>query len=244
MGRGHTDASRIPGARRDRCSVAVNVDALTRIAQVYAARDTDELTALYDAWAADYDRQIGEEMGYSGPAEATAALSRVVPETAAVLDVGAGTGLVGVVLHARGYRNLTAADVSASMLRVAERKCVYRALHVVDLDRGLPWGPAAFEALIGVGVYTSGHASARSIAELARVCRPGGYVCLSLRADASAAGYLEEIDRLEQKGLLTSRIDGPPFDCFPKAAMPRLMRIVTLQVAARPGAADRAPEAA
>ncbi len=243
MGREHTDAGRMPGARRDRCSVAVNVDAMTRMAQVYAARDTDELVAHYDAWAADYDRQIGEEMGYSGPAEATAALSRVVPKTAAVLDVGAGTGLVGVALHARGYRNLTAADVSETMLRVAERKSVYRTLHVVDLDRGLPWGSAAFAAVIGVGVYTSGHASARSIAELARVCRPSGYVCLSLRADASATGYLEEIDRLGQKGLFASRIDGPPFDCFPKAAIRRLMRIVTLQVAARPEAVGRAPEA-
>jgi predicted TPR repeat methyltransferase len=220
------------------------MDAMNRIAQVYAARDTDELAAHYDAWAADYDRQIAEEMGYTGPAKAAAALSKVVRKTAAVLDVGAGTGLVGAALHARGYRNLTAADVSASMLRVAEHKGVYRALHVADLDRGLPWGAAAFEAVIGIGVYTSGHASARSIAELARVCQPGGYVCLSLRFDDSAAGYLEEIGRGAQKGLFTSRIDGPPFDCFPKAAVPRLMRIVTLQVAARPGAADRAPEAA
>lgn len=242
MKREQTNAGWISAAQQNRHGPASNVDAMTRIAQVYAARGIQELVTHYDAWAVDYDRQIEEEMGYSGPEEAAAILSRIVPKTAMVLDVGAGTGLVGAALHARGYRNLTAADVSETMLHFARRKCVYRVLHVADLNKGLSWGPATFGAVIGVGVYTSGHAAAKSIAELARVCRPGGYVCLSLRADASAGEYLEEIDRLERKGVFTSRIDAPPFDCFPKAAIRRLMRIVTLQVAARPKGAELTPE--
>ncbi len=216
--------------------MAPGVDALTRIAQVYSARDIDELVTLYDAWSADYDRQIADEMGYLGPTEAAAALSHVLPKDAAILDVGAGTGQVGLALHALGCLNLTAVDVSASMLRVAERKRVYRALHLADVDRGLPWKPAAFDAVIGVGVYTAGHASAKSLAELARVVRPAGYVCISLRADGSAAGYLDEIGRLERSGVLTGRIEGVPFDCFPKADTSRPMRILTLQVGRGPEA--------
>ena len=224
--------------------MAASVDVSTRIAQVYAARDIGELATYYDAWAADYDRQIAEEMGYRGPSEAAALLSRVLPKTAAVLDVGAGTGLVGLALRALGYRDLTAVDVSASMLRVAQRKCVYRALHVANIDKGLPWEQATFDAVVGVGVYTAGHASARSLAELARVVRPAGYICISLRADASATGYLEEIGRLERTGFLSGRIEGFPFDCFPKADTPRPMRIVTLQVGRGFAAPGGGPETA
>jgi predicted TPR repeat methyltransferase len=219
------------------------VDALTRIAQVYSARDIGELVTYYDAWSADYDRQIAEEMGYSGPAEAAAALSRVLPKDAAILDVGAGTGQVGLALHALGYRDLTAVDVSASMLRVAERKCVYGALHLADIDRSLPWEQARFDAVVGVGVYTAGHASARSLGELARVVRPAGYVCISLRADVSATAYLEQIERLERSGLLGGRIEGAPFDCFPKADTPRPMRILMLQVGRALSAPGDGPEA-
>ncbi|KAJ7323085.1 ubiE/COQ5 methyltransferase [Desmophyllum pertusum] len=45
-----------------------------------------------------------------------------------LLDIGAGTGLVGQKLAARGFTNLEAIDLSPKMLAVAEKKNLYQKL--------------------------------------------------------------------------------------------------------------------
>ena len=44
---------------------------------------------------------------------------------AQILDMGCGTGLVGVELHKLGYRNIDGLDLSQKCLGVAEGKGVY-----------------------------------------------------------------------------------------------------------------------
>ena len=46
-----------------------------------------------------------------------------------VLDLGAGTGLVGEALHNKGFRNIDALEASAGMLKVAGEKGIYDKLY-------------------------------------------------------------------------------------------------------------------
>ncbi len=50
-------------------------------------------------------------------------------KNARILDVGAGTGLVGEHLKKRGFFNLDALEPSRGMLEVAESKDIYRKLY-------------------------------------------------------------------------------------------------------------------
>lgn len=54
-------------------------------------------------------------------------------DAASVLDMGCGTGLVGVYLKERGFNNIVGVDASAGMLEKARTKSVYTELHELFL---------------------------------------------------------------------------------------------------------------
>ena len=65
------------------------------LGDVYGAKSTDEVAALYDRWADTYDSEMAVA-GYRHPSICLALLARHLPRGAApVLDAGCGTGLVG-----------------------------------------------------------------------------------------------------------------------------------------------------
>ena len=154
-----------------------------RVQWVYASEDNAQLAERYDQWAADYERDLDRDFGYSGPADAAEIFVRHVPLDAIILDAGAGTGLVGLELKERGYAKIVAMDMSEGMLEQARSKEVYRELHRMVMGEPLDFETDAFDAVISVGVLTLGHATADSFDELVRVTRPGGHVVFTLRPD-------------------------------------------------------------
>jgi len=146
--------------------------------QVYGAGTTEELSGAYADWAEDYDVDVAS-MGYRFPALASAMVARHVSNRdAALLDAGAGTGLVGAWLRDLGYTNLTATDFSAEMLEVAKATGAYREAQVGDLLKRLPFADDAFEGVVAVGVFTQGHVSPEGLEEVLRVVQPGGVVVI------------------------------------------------------------------
>ena len=92
-----------------------------RVQWVYAAKNNRELEARYDQWAPEYDKDLTEEFEWIGPQVAVELFARHVAPGARILDVGAGTGLVGERLVAAGYHDLQAMDLSPGMLDVARQ---------------------------------------------------------------------------------------------------------------------------
>ncbi|MCG8461080.1 MAG: hypothetical protein MI919_32755 [Holophagales bacterium] len=81
--------------------------------QAYAAETQDDLRDLYAEWSESYDEDHAA-IGYFGhrtTAEVFAARFDD-PGSAEVLDAGAGPGAGGVELARRGFRRLTALDLS------------------------------------------------------------------------------------------------------------------------------------
>ena len=103
--------------------------------RTYLAQTQAELDMAYAEWAETYDDESMRLFGYAAPAEAARVLSRHLgPELdARILDAGAGTGLVGSFLAARGYRNLLGVDRSRPMLEQARKKGDYAELRCADL---------------------------------------------------------------------------------------------------------------
>jgi predicted TPR repeat methyltransferase len=171
-----------------------------RLQSAYAAKDGQEAAELYDSWAEDYERRVSS-WGYITPAVAAWFLGRyVAPEDGTVLDAGAGTGLMGLVLAPLGYRDLIGIDVSGDMLEYAREKGVYRELRQMELGGRLDFPSDAFAAVVAAGVFAAGHAPPESFEDLIRVTKRGGYVIFSVRTDVYLeGGFKEKQEALERE---------------------------------------------
>ena len=92
-----------------------------------------------------------------------------------VLDVATGTGLVAAELLRRGFR-VTALDQSPEMLDVARGRLGGRAELVEASADSLPFADAAFDHLTFTYLLRYVDDPGATLAELARVVRPGGTV--------------------------------------------------------------------
>ncbi|MGD9329909.1 MAG: class I SAM-dependent methyltransferase, partial [Desulfobacterales bacterium] len=164
----------------------------------YEIAFADALNGGYDTWAASYDRDC-YDLGYATPEAVADVVCRHIPQrNTHLLDVGAGTGLLGEALHRRGYRHLVGCDCSTAMLAEASRKGVYRLLCRMVLGRTLGFPDRCFDGLIAAGVFTPGQAPPHSLFELTRLVRPGGWIIFSLKWDgAFETAFMAVVYQLE-----------------------------------------------
>jgi SAM-dependent methyltransferase len=97
-----------------------------------------------------------------------------------VLDVGCGSGLA-LVLAARRGAVPSGLDISPGLLDVARERLPDADLRDGDME-SLPFGDAAFDAVVGVNAFQFAGDPLRALREAARVTRPGGRVVVSLFA--------------------------------------------------------------
>ena len=195
------------------------MDVKDRVQWVYSSKNNQELSERYDHWAKDYDRDLENDFGYIIPQYATDYFVKYVPLDARILDAGAGTGLVGELLFAKGYRELVAMDLSKGMLEQARKKDVYKEFHQLVMGEPLNFQTDWFDAVISVGALTEGHAPADSLDELVRITKPGGHIIYSLRTDLyEGAGFKEKNNHLAQLDKWTLVEKGDEIQGLPKRA--------------------------
>ena len=168
----------------------------------FGANSSQEAAEVYDSWAEDYERRV-LSWGYATPAVASWFFGRYVQPSdgAAVLDAGAGTGMMGDVLSPLGYHDLTAIDISERMLDFARNKGLYKDLRPMELGSELDLPTDAFTAVVATGVFTAGHAPPESFDELIRATRSGGYMIFSVRTDVyEEGGFKDKQEALEREG--------------------------------------------
>lgn len=114
----------------------------------------------------------------------------------AALDVGVGTGRISTELARLGC-TLTGVEASEGMMEQAVERLaaagVASTLHLADVGEGLPFADAAFDVVSCLRVLKYVPDWRHAVAELGRVCRPGGIVWLDLANGHSLArfGYPE-----------------------------------------------------
>jgi predicted TPR repeat methyltransferase len=168
-----------------------------------SATSTAELMDAYREWADTYDRDLLDAMGYVAPALAGEALERYLEDRRkTVLDVGCGTGIVGEILHGRGYRKLDGLDYSRDMLRKAAEKGVYRELLQADLRKAIDIPTNRYDAIISVGTFTIGHVGPDAFRELIRITKPDGVICATVRMEAWISERFRDVmAAMENEGL-------------------------------------------
>lgn len=178
----------------------------------YELKTPQDSRRLYASWAKSYDRDFAQGMDYRFPALVAGAYAGA-GGTGPVLDVGAGTGLVGAQLAALGVGPVDGTDIAPEMLAVAEGKGVYRRLFAGDVTARLDVADGAYAGIISAGTFTLGHVGPEALDELLRVASPGALCALTIsdahyRDAGFAAKFAALAGRIEGLKLRQVRIYG------------------------------------
>lgn len=169
----------------------------------YAMSSPEEVRALYRTWSHSYDVVFGESQGYQLPRKVAAAFvgaGGVGP----VLDVGAGTGLVGGILRGMNIKDIDGIDLSDDMLEVARMKGDYRGLFAGDVTQALELIDAPYSGVVSAGTFTRGHVGSEALGHLLNIAATGALFVISVNAahyvsagfEAAIAGFGDQITGL------------------------------------------------
>lgn len=127
----------------------------------------DNVAFVYDVFANVINKKADEKL--------CAAVARLISPADAVLECACGTGLLSGVIAPR-CKSLVATDLSANMLRRAQKK--YGKYPNVRFEPGvimhLAYPDESFDAVVAANVIHLLDAPYKALRELDRVCRHGG----------------------------------------------------------------------
>ena len=131
----------------------------------------------YARWAPSYDLTFGM-VAEAGRRKATLRLNQL-PAGARIFEVGVGTGMS--LPFYKSQLKVTGIDLSPEMLAKARARVARERLGqveaILEMDAGrLDFPDASFDAVAAMYVMTVVPNPAQVMAELARVCKPGGEV--------------------------------------------------------------------
>ncbi len=158
------------------------------VKDAYAISTPADSVRLYGDWADSYDTGFVKDTGYIlhlGVAELFLKQQPLINGT--VLDVGCGTGLVGVRLRQGGIELIDGIDISPQMLAVSGKKKtddglpIYRNLITADLTKKLDIPDNQYAGLISAGTFTQGHLGPDALDELWRVTAPGTQCTIGIK---------------------------------------------------------------
>ncbi len=158
--------------------------------EAYSVRTPEDNKRLYRQWAASYEAGFVSDNGYIYPFQVAAAfMDNSDSATRRVLDIGCGTGLVGVGLAELGGPRPDGLDLSPEMLDEAGHKTdaqgrsIYGNLTVGDLTGhiGLPDG--SYDGIVSAGTFTHGHVGTAAFDELYRVSATGALFVVGINSD-------------------------------------------------------------
>jgi len=130
---------------------------------------------LFAPLGPNYDR-VGATLSFGqDPRWRRTMVSRIPRDGGTVLDVATGTGLVAERLLADGHR-VTGLDQSPDMLAVARRRFGDRVELVEASATDIPFADASFDHLTFTYLLRYVDDPAATLAELARIVRPGGTI--------------------------------------------------------------------
>eukprot|EP00933_Yihiella_yeosuensis_P053086 TRINITY_DN5125_c0_g1_i3.p1 TRINITY_DN5125_c0_g1~~TRINITY_DN5125_c0_g1_i3.p1 ORF type:complete len:496 (+),score=106.12 TRINITY_DN5125_c0_g1_i3:97-1584(+) len=150
--------------------------------------DSKSLEYFYNAWGKDYDKdmEVAHYHNYIEVAKMLDALfhgtSRKKRRQLKILDVGAGTGLCGKVLHELGFDNIDAVDGSAQLLDIARRRGVYKHVYPEVLVPGEPLVSVpqeSYDAVVSAGSFCPDHLQGQHVLSFIDSVKRGGKIVIS-----------------------------------------------------------------
>lgn len=164
---------------------------------------------LFDAYASDFDQSL-TRLGYQGPKIVAAEVARGGRARRA-LDLGCGTGLLGIELHPL-VDWLGSYDISAEMLARAEARGLYDLLEKQDLTQ-LPPPRPEYDLIAAADVVMYIGALDKVMAWIAGALVPGGRLIFTAEAMPGSGFALGEARRYRHSAdYLTKILQDVGFD--------------------------------
>ena len=170
--------------------------------RVYKSQTNEEVLAIYDDWADEYDDTVLSH-GYITPQRCAAALADLTENrNDPILDIGCGTGISGLALQEQGFNNVTGSEVNAPMLEKARsRQGVYQNLMLVDVDNPFDFPTGTFRHMTAMGVIATGHAPPETIVTVLEKLELGGMLVFSLNDHTlETPAYPDMVDQVVADG--------------------------------------------
>ncbi len=153
----------------------------------YAVETPADNVRLYADWADTYDSDFVASKGYVYHLRVAEILVRERSLiNGAVLDVGCGTGTVGVSLRDGGIEVVDGIDISPQMLAECSKKKTsdetpaYRKLMQADLTKTLNIRDSQYAGLVSAGTFTHGHLGPGVLDELWRLAAPSALCVIGI----------------------------------------------------------------
>lgn len=187
------------------------------------------VSSVFDGYASTFDLHL-LRLGYRVPGLVRNALLAALPNLAEgprigpVLDLGCGTGMVGIVLSDLPLGPLVGIDVSERMLEIARSRELYAELRQAELHAALAQDPASYPVILAGDVLCYLGDLAPMLALVSARLSPGGvFVCSVERAEEDnptgwilrdSARYAHSLDyvlaRLDAAGLEAVSVSEEP----------------------------------
>ncbi len=171
---------------------------------ICSSQNLDELRDNYDQWSDTYEADIS---GVWEPVPRFAALmlaEYLDNKQDTILDVGVGTGLVGVALAALGFERIVGIDLSPGMLAQATSKGVYSSLFCCSIGDGVFRKLESPSGIIATGVFAENHAGQAELRILQESIRAGGVLVFTARQNFLPK--LQEVLEQPECTLLDSKV--------------------------------------
>lgn len=186
------------------------------LSDAYAVESPEDNRALYRDWADSYETEFA--VGHGWVCHLTVAslfADQVATEgidAGPVLDVGCGTGVVGMALHDQSFMDIDGIDISPEMLAIARTKGCYGSLFEADVTHRLPIEDASYGGVVSAGTFTHGHLGPQPLPELVRIGRPSAVYAIGINTEHFVAhGFANALAELEQQKLITApRLEDVP----------------------------------
>ena len=166
------------------------------------SHNDEDLQVVYKEWATAYDHDNDNLLGtVSQPLSVQIFQEYIKDKSLRIIDVGCGTGLVGVELEKGGFSNFDGIDISKEMIDIAKQRG-YSKLFIGSLNNSLPCENNEYDAALCVGVFTHGHVSSDRLDELVRIVKPGGIICFTINEGVyESYGFNSKIKKLESENV-------------------------------------------
>ena len=176
----------------------------------YSLKTPEDSIRLYKKWAKTYDEDFALNSDYLSPSKISSFFIKHSKNTdVPILDVGAGTGLVGELLNNKEKKEIIGIDISSDMLHQAKLKKCYSSLIKADITKKIPLNENSIGAVVSAGTFTHGHVGPDVFDELIRIVKPGGLFVLSINSKFFIkAGFKEKFMKID------NRISTPLFEKF------------------------------
>ncbi|XP_077965824.1 methyltransferase-like protein 27 [Styela clava] len=181
-----------------------------RVNYVIYADSPEEINKRYSKWADTYDVDKIVLCSVANGELAKNSLKHIKnDESALLLDLAAGTGLVAKAFLSQGYKGImNAMDWNEEMLEKAKQKGLYRK-HIcwqITSEVQLPVGVGSYDTVTCGGALASKQLEARCIPNMARCLKPGGIIVFNTRKTEANKEFVLKLnsvmDELVQSGQL------------------------------------------